>query len=92
MAMAKAFTVPAIARRRGNPNWGRPARPVPVLATEFEKQVQQLGLSKQTYADSRELRRWCECNRNRCYVPEWLLGVWRIDVDPTFSEVWPHRK
>ena len=36
MGMAKAFVVPAIARRRGNPNWGRPVPPAPVLATEFE--------------------------------------------------------
>ncbi len=75
----------AMARRRGNPNWGRPAQPVPVLATEFEMQVHQLGLNNQAYADSRELRRWCERKRNRCYVPGWLLGVWEIRVDPTFS-------
>jgi len=36
VGMAKAFVVPAIARRRGNPNWGRPVPPAPVLATEFE--------------------------------------------------------
>jgi len=45
MAMAKSFA--ATGRRRGNPNWGRPAQPAPVLATEFETQVQQLGLTKQ---------------------------------------------
>src|SRR5712692_8558302 len=30
-----------------------------------------LGLSVQTYADSKELRTLCERNRNRYYVPEW---------------------
>jgi hypothetical protein len=48
MPMAKAFA--ATGRRRGNPNWGRPVQLAPVLATEFEKQVQQLGLTKQTCA------------------------------------------
>src|SRR5207253_11276857 len=29
--------------------------------------------------------------RNRCHVPEWLLGAWRIDVDPSLSDTPPHR-
>jgi len=29
---------------------------------------------------------WCEHNRNRRYVPEWLLKEWSITVDPTFSD------
>jgi len=66
-------------------NWGRPAQPAPALATEFETQVQQLGLTKQTCAASAELRNWCERNRNRCYIPEWLLNAWGIHVDPTIS-------
>ena len=85
MGMAKAFVVPAIARRRGNPNWGRPVPLAPVLATEFEKQVQQLGLTKQTCAGSGRLRSWCERNKNRCFIPEWLLGAWGIVVEDTFS-------
>ena len=60
-------------RKRGNPNW------------EFEMQVRQLGLSRQTYADSTELRSWCERNRNRCYVSEWLLDLWEIQVNPNFD-------
>ncbi len=77
-----------MSRRRGNPNWGRsgqPFHPAPAAATEFEMQVRLLGLTKQTCADSEELRTWCEHNRNRCYVPEWLLGVWGIAVNPTFG-------
>jgi len=80
--MTKPLAVP---RRRGNPNWGRPDRPVPAIATEFEKQVQQLGLTKKTCADSAQLRNWCERNRNRCYIPEWLLATWGIDVHPISS-------
>ena len=48
-------------------------------------QVKKLGLTKQTYADSAQLRIWCEHNRNRCYVPEWLLDALGIVVDPNFS-------
>jgi len=54
--------------------------------------VRQLQLITETYTSSRELRAWCERNRNRCYVPEWLLGEWGITVDATLSGVaWPNR-
>jgi hypothetical protein len=72
-------------RRRGNPNWGRPMPPAPALATEFELRVRQLHLTPEMYLSSRELRIWCEKNRNRCYVPEWLLKEWEIPVDSDFS-------
>jgi hypothetical protein len=85
VGMGQAFILPGRPRKRGNPNWGKPAQPVPTMATEFEMQVRQLGLSEQTCADSTELRTWCERNRNRCYVPERLLDVWEMRVDPNFS-------
>ena len=66
--------------RRGNPNWGLfPA--APILATEFDLQVRKLGLAQDKYVSSLELRRWCERNSNRVYIPEWLLAEWRIHVD-----------
>ena len=71
----------ALTRKRGNPNWGRPIPFGPVLATEFELRVIDLQLAAETYASSAELRAWCERNRNRCYVPEWLLKEWDITVD-----------
>jgi len=86
LAMAKAFAIRAIVRRRGNPNWGRPAQTAPVLATEFEEQLRHLGLTKETSAASTQLRNWCERNRNRCYIPEWLLATWGIHVDPSASD------
>jgi hypothetical protein len=52
------------------------------LVTEFERQMRQLRLSRETCIDSRELRRWCVRNRNRCYIPEWLLEKWGITVEP----------
>ena len=83
--MAKILTIRATPRRRGNPNWGKPVPSAPILATEFEKKVQQLGLTKQAYADSGPLQIWCKCNKNRCFIPEWLLEAWGIVVEDTFS-------
>lgn len=73
-------------RGRGNPNWGKFV-PIPALITEFEQQVERLGLTKTQYADSMPLRRWCERNRNRVYVPEWLLEEWGITVEAIFTGV-----
>ena len=73
--------------RRGNPNWGKPPQCRPALPTEFEMQVKQLGLRKPEYTASYDLRRWCERNRNRVYVPEWLLEAWGIEVEPIFWSV-----
>jgi hypothetical protein len=83
--MAIPVGLRALARKRGNPNWGRPIPPAPALATEFELRVRQLQLTAETYTSSRELRAWCEQNRNRVYIPEWLLKEWGITVDPNFS-------
>jgi hypothetical protein len=85
VGMAQLFVHPGGRRKRGNPNWGQPAQPIAAIATEFEIQVRQLGLSRRAYADSTELRTWCERNRNRCYVPEWLLDLWEIQVNPNFD-------
>ena len=87
--MARPVAIPDIPRKRGNPNWGRRMRPAPVLATEFELQVQHLRLTADAYVYSPELRRWCEENRNRCYIPEWLLEEWDITVDPNVSRASP---
>lgn len=72
-----------MARFRGNRNWtsGQPARVRPAVPTEFENLVGALQLSEKSYAKSQELRYWCELNRNRCYVPEWLLAIWDIPVN-----------
>jgi hypothetical protein len=65
--------------RRGNPNWGQPIV-VPALPTEFDVQVKHLRLTKAEYVDSVALKRWCEANRNRVYIPEWLLDAWNLEV------------
>ena len=85
-AMARAVAFPGRTRKRGNPNCGRPIPPAPALATEFEMQVRQLRLTEEMYVLSDELRGWCEQNRNRVYIPEWLLETWDITVDPNVSD------
>ncbi len=57
-----------------------------MLATEFELQVKQLRLTRHAYTCSLELRRWCQLNRNRRYIPEWLLDAWGIPVDANITD------
>jgi hypothetical protein len=83
--MSSQVAPPVVARKRANQNWGRPFAATPDLPTQFEMQIEQLGLTPETYAHSEELRSWCKENRNRCYVPEWLLKVWDMSVDPDLS-------
>jgi hypothetical protein len=85
-AMTRPAIIPEVHRKRGNPNWGRFVPPTPVVATEFELQVRHLRLTRETYVFSSELRRWCWQNRNRVYIPEWLLGEWHITVNPNVSD------
>jgi hypothetical protein len=85
--MRKPAAPLVIPRKRGNPNWGQPFRAGPLLATEFEVRTSELHLTPETYVFSAELRSWCEQNRNRCYIPEWLLAEWGITVNSDFSGV-----
>jgi hypothetical protein len=64
---------------------GKASSPIAAIATEFELQARRLGLTMETYAGSAELRMWCERNKDRCYIPEWLLAEWGITVDPNVS-------
>jgi len=82
----KAFDLPIGKRRRGNPNWFS-FKPVPVLTTEFETEVARLGLIKSQLVASPQLKRWCHRNRNRVYVPEWLLAEWGMHVEMNFSNI-----
>jgi len=68
-------------RQRGNPNWCRGTILIPSGPTEFELIVKRLRLTQDLYTSSPELKRWCESNRNRCYVPEWLLKEWKLEVE-----------
>ncbi len=68
-------------------NWasGRPADIRPQSPTGFEAEVRRLGLDEQTCEGSRELKKWCERNKDRCYIPEWLLKRWGMSVDPNVT-------
>jgi len=59
--------------------------PASVLCTEFELQVRRLRLTIETCVFSAELRSWCERNRNRFYIPEWLLDEWGFRVDANLN-------
>ena len=79
--------VPGTKRKRGNPHWGQPLVQGRVLSTEFEMQVKRMGLTQAQFCASVELKRWCALNRNRVYIPEWLLDAWRMSVNVTPSNV-----
>lgn len=83
--MTRPASIPVAARKRGNPYWGHALPLGPAVATEFELQVRHLHLAADAYAASIELRRWCWENRNRVYIPEWLLDEWHITVDPNVA-------
>jgi len=57
-------------------------QPAPMVPTGFEAQIEKLGLTHQTCAGSEKLRQWCERNKDRCYIPEWLLKQWAIVARP----------
>jgi hypothetical protein len=72
--------------RQGNPNWGKPTIFAPPLPTEFERQVEKLGLRPDQYQDSPQLRDWCLKNATTHYVPEYLLKTWEVST----HENWGH--
>jgi hypothetical protein len=85
--MTTPVALPTTRRKRGNPNWGLSIPPAPALPTEFELLARHLPLTAEMYTSSAKLHTWCARNRNRCYVPEWLLEEWYITVDPNICAV-----
>jgi hypothetical protein len=70
-------------RRHEGSNWGSgsPVLVPPAMPTAFETRATELSLTADTYFESLELRRWCQDNRNKSYIPEWLLKAWGISVN-----------
>ena len=70
-----------MAKRRGNPNWGKPEPIGPVVptVTSFEQIVKEFKLSPDQYIRSTRLREWARRNKNSKYIPEalWKPGVLR---------------
>ncbi len=70
-----------MAKRRGNPNWGKPEPPslVPVVSA-FETMVKRLHLSPEQYASSTALRDWVRKNKDQKYVPPSVLKVFGFEA------------
>jgi hypothetical protein len=58
-----------MAKRRGNPNWGKPEPigPITPTITEFEQVVREYKLSPDQYLRSTRLREWARRNKNSKY-------------------------
>ena len=72
-----------MAKRRGNPNWGKPEPigPVTPIITEFEQLVCKLKLQPEQYIRSIHLCEWAHRNKNSKYIPENLLEAWGFEVE-----------
>ena len=74
-----------MAKRRGNPNWGKPepigpvVAPVPSCAL-VEKEYK---LTPDQYVRSTRLREWARRNKNSKYIPEALLEAWGFEIEST---------
>ena len=69
-------------RKRGNPNWGKPAiysaaEPQP---SSFEQIVRKLRLSPDQYLGSVQLKEWVRKNKDQKYVPSDLLKAWSFEA------------
>src|SRR6266496_3126469 len=76
-----------MARRRGNPNWGKPEPigPVTPTVTEFEQVVREFKLQPDQYLRSTRLREWARRNKNSKYIPEPLLEAWGFEIESTLK-------
>ena len=73
-----------MAKRRGNPNWGKPEPigPITPTITEFEQVVREYKLSRTSTCSTR-LREWARRNKNSKYIPEPLLEAWGFEIEST---------
>lgn len=77
--------IKAMAKRRGNPNWGKPEPIGPVVptVTSFESIVKEFKISPEQYIRSTRLREWARRNKNSKYIPEALLEAWGFEIEST---------
>jgi hypothetical protein len=75
----------SMAKRRGNPNWGKPEPIGPVVptVTSFEQIVKEFKLPADQYIRSTRLREWARRNKNSKYIPEALLEAWGFEIEST---------
>src|ERR1700678_3957135 len=74
-----------MAKRRGNPNWGKPEPIGPVVptVTSFELVVKEYKLTPDQYVRSTRLREWARRNKNSKYIPEALLEACGFEIEAT---------
>jgi hypothetical protein len=74
-----------MAKRRGNPNWGKPQMDGPVIPTitQFQQVTRELKLQPEQYIRSNRLREWARHNKNSRYIPEPLLEAWGFEIEST---------
>ena len=72
-----------MAKRRGNPNWGKPEMNGPVTPTiaEFEQVARGFNLQPDEYITSTQLREWASRNKNQKFIPETLLQAWGFEAE-----------
>jgi hypothetical protein len=72
-----------MAKKRGNPNWGKPqiSGPPPIL--EFERIAREFNLQPDQYIRSTRLRQWASRNKDSKYIPESLLEAWGFEIELT---------
>jgi len=57
-----------------NKLWARAASVITGVCKNLND-IRHLKLTEAMYASSRELHVWCDENKNRVYIPEWLLNL-----------------
>jgi hypothetical protein len=74
-----------MAKRRGNPNWGKPEPIGPVVptVTSFEQITKEFKLPADQFIRSTRLREWARRNKNSKYIPEALLEAWGFEIEST---------
>jgi hypothetical protein len=72
-----------MAKRRGNPNWGKPEPNGPMIptVTGFAQIVREFDLQPDQYITSTRLREWAQRNKNSKFIPEPLLEAWGFEVE-----------
>jgi len=78
-----------MAKRRGNPNWGKPEPIGPVVptVTSFEQIVKEFKLNPDQYIRSTRLREWARRNKNSKYIPEALLEAWGFEIESALDHL-----
>lgn len=71
-----------MAKKRDNPNWGKPESNILPYAgaSSFEGIVKKLRLSPAEYEGSIHLKEWARKNKDQKYVPSNLLEAWGLEV------------